>query len=214
MRREASKAVAVRTVRANHVWLIANDSYFSSHGAPLPKVLREEKEARTQRSLLAFWSHPPPSEWLTGICLLAVSCTCPLAVIMSPSDRRKLWLEQSVLQTFGCLDLIGGGLEKVSGNQDQWLTSFCQDQNRQNYSQGHYQRLVPSSCTATPTCLRKPLRKSIGLFLTGFGSCHPPWSWLDDTPAVVAFSSCLTSPFLLRGSLHHPDRLCVRKSLL
>ena len=49
VRREASKAVAVRTVRANHVWLIANDSYFSSHGAPLPKVLREEKEARTKQ---------------------------------------------------------------------------------------------------------------------------------------------------------------------
>ena len=188
--------------------------FFSSHGAPLLKELREEMEARTQRSLLDFWSHPSPSVWLTGICLLAVSCIWPLAVIMLPSDRRKLWLEQSAPQTFECLDLIGGGLEKASGNQYQWLTSFCQDWNSQNYSLGHYQRLVPSSCVATPTCLRKGLRSSTGLFLTGFGSCRPPWSWLDDIPAVVAFSSCLTSPSLFRGSLHHPDRLCVLKSLL
>lgn len=63
--------------------------------------------------LFLILESPFPPEWLTGICLFTLSCTCPMLSLMWPSDTHNLWLECQCPRP-RCLDLIEEGMEKVS----------------------------------------------------------------------------------------------------
>lgn len=169
--------------------------------------LRKLRIWRSERASLGVfrgscWSHPSSSGWFTGICLFTLSCTalcCDWCCRLTGSPAGM-----SVSRAFGCLGLIGGGLEKVG----KWGTDisdchhqFCQGKNSKKKTTV---KPFPVAHAVRPRIWGNSLGKGRYHFLTGL-SCYMAAGLITLHSLVVFPVSPCSVPF--EGFALPPDKL-------